>query len=257
MQRDSHVLRIVNQPPPAPATARPNPVISTDLPAVVAMRSEEASPQPPSPPPPPPPPPLPSSPALVGAPTPCEALDSCGACTKRRAAKPEDGIRCVWCESQRACRTYVKATAVFPCADAVRSGGGYPGGGKCRKGANGAPAGQAAVRQGQVAPASSVAGGMGRSLSLLHVPPEIVSAGAADAPPPTLNELRAGSGSGSGGGGGGGGATVTVAPLWFESAASHFAEALPLGNGRLGAMVYGGAWRECVLLNEEGLVGCV
>ena len=83
---------------------------------------------------------------------------------------------------------------------------------------------------------------------MLHSPPETGSASAVDAPPPTLDELRAGSGSGGG---------AAVAPLWFERAASHFAEALPLGNGRLGAMVYGGAWRERVLLNEEGVVGYI
>ena len=28
--------------------------------------------------------------------------------------------------------------------------------------------------------------------------------------------------------------------LWYDHPASHWVEALPLGNGRLGAMVYGG-----------------
>ena len=30
---------------------------------------------------------------------------------------------------------------------------------------------------------------------------------------------------------------------------------MPLGNGRLGAMQYGGAWADTIALNEESLVG--
>jgi alpha-L-fucosidase 2 len=41
--------------------------------------------------------------------------------------------------------------------------------------------------------------------------------------------------------------------LWFEGPASYFEEALPLGNGRIGAMVYGGIPSERILLNEETL----
>jgi alpha-L-fucosidase 2 len=41
--------------------------------------------------------------------------------------------------------------------------------------------------------------------------------------------------------------------LWFERPAQYFEEALPLGNGRIGAMVYGGIYTERILLNEETL----
>jgi hypothetical protein len=39
--------------------------------------------------------------------------------------------------------------------------------------------------------------------------------------------------------------------LWYERPAERWTEALPLGNGRLGAMVFGGAVHERVQLNEE------
>ena len=41
--------------------------------------------------------------------------------------------------------------------------------------------------------------------------------------------------------------------LWYEHPASFFEDALPLGNGRIGAMVYGGVPSEHILLNEETL----
>jgi alpha-L-fucosidase 2 len=41
--------------------------------------------------------------------------------------------------------------------------------------------------------------------------------------------------------------------LWYESPAIGFTEALPLGNGRLGAMVYGGVQRERLGLNDDTL----
>ena len=41
--------------------------------------------------------------------------------------------------------------------------------------------------------------------------------------------------------------------LWYKQGASTFNEALPLGNGRLGAMVYGGAYTEKLSLNEDTL----
>ena len=37
----------------------------------------------------------------------------------------------MWCESETACREYNKFTHRFPCADALRGGGGYPGGASC------------------------------------------------------------------------------------------------------------------------------
>ncbi len=41
--------------------------------------------------------------------------------------------------------------------------------------------------------------------------------------------------------------------LWYDHPAEAFEEALPLGNGRIGAMVYGGIATERILLNEETL----
>ncbi len=42
--------------------------------------------------------------------------------------------------------------------------------------------------------------------------------------------------------------------LWYTQPASKWEEALPLGNGRLGAMVFGGAAGEHLQLNEDTLV---
>lgn len=41
--------------------------------------------------------------------------------------------------------------------------------------------------------------------------------------------------------------------LWYNKPASNWTEALPLGNGRLGAMVYGGIGKEVIQFNEETL----
>lgn len=41
--------------------------------------------------------------------------------------------------------------------------------------------------------------------------------------------------------------------LWYKSAAQKWVEALPVGNGRLGAMVFGGVGRERLALNEDTL----
>ena len=41
--------------------------------------------------------------------------------------------------------------------------------------------------------------------------------------------------------------------LWYDRPASRWVEALPLGNGRLGAMVFGGVARERLALNEDTL----
>lgn len=43
--------------------------------------------------------------------------------------------------------------------------------------------------------------------------------------------------------------------LWYKAPASEWTEALPVGNGRLGAMVFGGVGRERIQLNEESLWG--
>ena len=41
--------------------------------------------------------------------------------------------------------------------------------------------------------------------------------------------------------------------LWYRQSASRWLEALPIGNGRIGAMVYGGAEHERIALNEVTL----
>ena len=41
--------------------------------------------------------------------------------------------------------------------------------------------------------------------------------------------------------------------LWYKEPANVWTEALPVGNGRLGAMVFGGVGRECLDLNEDTL----
>lgn len=43
--------------------------------------------------------------------------------------------------------------------------------------------------------------------------------------------------------------------LWYEQPATQWVEALPLGNGRLGAMVFGGIQTERIQLNEDTLWG--
>jgi len=45
--------------------------------------------------------------------------------------------------------------------------------------------------------------------------------------------------------------------LWYDKPAGKWTEALPLGNGRLGAMVFGGTATERIQINEESLwAGC-
>jgi hypothetical protein len=44
-----------------------------------------------------------------------------------------------------------------------------------------------------------------------------------------------------------------AATLWYRQPASQWDHALPVGNGRLGAMVFGGANRERIQLNDESL----
>ena len=41
--------------------------------------------------------------------------------------------------------------------------------------------------------------------------------------------------------------------VWFDAPAKHFTESIPLGNGRLGAMVFGGVNSERIVLNESSL----
>ena len=50
-----------------------------------------------------------------------------------------------------------------------------------------------------------------------------------------------------------------MSKLWYQKPAAEWEEALPLGNGRVGAMVYGGTDRELLQVNEESMWygGCV
>ena len=41
--------------------------------------------------------------------------------------------------------------------------------------------------------------------------------------------------------------------LWYAHPAVQWNEALPLGNGRVGAMVFGGALIERIAMNEDSL----
>src|SRR4051812_18893977 len=41
--------------------------------------------------------------------------------------------------------------------------------------------------------------------------------------------------------------------LWYRQPAEQWTEALPIGNGRLGAMIFGGVSRERLQLNEDTL----
>ena len=41
--------------------------------------------------------------------------------------------------------------------------------------------------------------------------------------------------------------------IWFKKAADLWEEALPIGNGRLGAMVYGNTKNEKIQLNDDSL----
>ena len=41
--------------------------------------------------------------------------------------------------------------------------------------------------------------------------------------------------------------------IWFNQPADNWNEALPVGNGRLGAMIFGGIEKEQLELNEESV----
>ena len=41
--------------------------------------------------------------------------------------------------------------------------------------------------------------------------------------------------------------------IWYQDEAKEWEEALPVGNGRIGAMVWGGAQEERLSLNEDTL----
>ena len=46
---------------------------------------------------------------------------------------------------------------------------------------------------------------------------------------------------------------MTENRLWYAAPAADWNEALPLGNGRLGMMVFGGTAEERMQLNEESM----
>ena len=48
-------------------------------------------------------------------------------------------------------------------------------------------------------------------------------------------------------------ATPNNLVLWYQKPAEEWTEALPVGNERLGAMVFGGVARERIQFNEETL----
>jgi alpha-L-fucosidase 2 len=41
--------------------------------------------------------------------------------------------------------------------------------------------------------------------------------------------------------------------LWYEQPATNWNEALPIGNGKLGGMIFGGIWKEQIQLNEDSV----
>src|ERR1700728_3192258 len=41
--------------------------------------------------------------------------------------------------------------------------------------------------------------------------------------------------------------------IWFDAPAANFTESTPLGNGRLGAMMFGGVDEERIVLNENSV----
>ena len=47
--------------------------------------------------------------------------------------------------------------------------------------------------------------------------------------------------------------TIKEQLLWYDQPASKWEEALPIGNGRLGAMIFGHPFQECIQVNEESL----
>ena len=168
----------------------------------------------------------------------CErASQSCLACVRIKPRKPpnDSGVRCVWCRDLRACQGYVKGTP-FPCADAVRGGGGYPGGGHCAGPRNATTPAQTRSKWWRRSD-QSLTTSSGPS-AMLQVPP-ISLAGTAATTAPTTEMADA---------------QWRTPPLRFTSPAGEFREALPLGNGRLGASVYGQPWRDKVGLNEESIV---
>ena len=48
-------------------------------------------------------------------------------------------------------------------------------------------------------------------------------------------------------------APQAVSVLWYRTPAARWNDALPIGNGRLGAMVFGGVREERLQLNEDSV----
>lgn len=44
-----------------------------------------------------------------------------------------------------------------------------------------------------------------------------------------------------------------MSKLWYKQPANEWEEALPLGNGHMGAMIYGKVSNELIQLNEENM----
>ena len=49
------------------------------------------------------------------------------------------------------------------------------------------------------------------------------------------------------------GAAESQLKLWYQQPAKNWNEALPVGNGRIGAMVFGGVSSERIQINEDSL----
>ena len=73
----------------------------------------------------------------------------------------------------------------------------------------------------------------------------IMGGAALAAAPPMVRASRAATGQAAG--------QAAPSQLWYRQPAATWVEALPVGNGRLGAMVYGGIARERLQLNEDTL----
>lgn len=65
----------------------------------------------------------------------CPALGTCELCVAHEPLPPphDRGVRCVWCPTLGSCRAYTKGTNNWPCPQATRPGGGYPGGASCKR----------------------------------------------------------------------------------------------------------------------------
>ena len=48
-------------------------------------------------------------------------------------------------------------------------------------------------------------------------------------------------------------AADSTTTLWFDKPATRFQQSLPLGNGRIGAMIFGGVAEERIVLNESSV----